>query len=97
MREKKDPTKVVEKRSKILSSRSKERKFLKSFKNGEFGKVFILYFIFHIFYYNTQHIKQKGFQYKSLSIRDHKLIKVVQASHHQDDVRYGAYVLLYVA
>ena len=59
------------------------------FKIAEFWKIFILYFIFHILYYNTQHKKQKRFEDMSLSIRDYTFIKVVQASHQQGDVRYG--------
>ena len=82
MRVKKDPTKVQEKPNKILPSRSKEGKFMKIFKNAEFWKIFILYFIFYTLHYNTQHI---------LSIRGYTIIKVVQASHHQGDVRYGAF------
>ena len=40
-------------------------------------------------YYDTQHVEQKTFEHMSLSIRDYTLIKVVQASHHQGDVKYG--------
>ena len=36
------------------------------------------------------HIKQKRFEDMSVSIRDYTLIKVVQVSHHQGDIRYGA-------
>ena len=86
---KKDTTKVQEKRNKILPSRSKEGKFMKIFKIAEFWKIFILYFIFYILYYDTQHIKQRCFEDMSLSIRDCTIIKLVQASHHQCDVRYG--------
>ena len=89
MRVKKDPTKVQEKRKKILPSRFKDGKFMKIFKIAEFWKIFILCFIFHFLYYDTQHIKQKPFEDTSLSIRDYTFIKEVQASHHQDDVRYG--------
>ena len=78
---KNDPTKVQEKRNKILPSRSKEEKFWKIFK---------LSFIFHILYFDAQHIKQKRFEGMSLSIRDYTVIKVVQASHHQGDAKYGA-------
>ena len=46
--------------------------------------------MFHILYYDTQHIKQKIFEDMSLSIRDYTLIKVVQAIHHQGNVRYDA-------
>ena len=92
---KKDKEKVrvkkdQEKRNKILPSKSKEGKFMKIFKTAEFWKIFILYFIFHILYYGTQHLKQKSFEDMLLSIRDYTIIKVVQDSHHQGDVRYGA-------
>ena len=41
---------------------------MKIFKIAEFWKIFILYFTFHILYYDTQHIKQKSFEDMSLSI-----------------------------
>ena len=64
---------------------------MKTFKIAKFCKIFTLYFIFHILYFNTQHIlSKKNFQDMSLSIRDYAIMKVVQASHHQGDVRYGA-------
>ena len=43
---------------------------MKIFKNAKFWKIFILYFIVHILYYDTQHKEQKGFEDMSLSIRD---------------------------
>ena len=86
----KDPTKVQRKRKKVLPSISKEGKFMKFFKIAEFWKIFILCFIFHILHYGTQHVKQKKFEDMSVSIRDYTLIKVVQASHHQGDIRYDA-------
>ena len=46
--------------------------------------------IFHILYYDTRHIEQETFEHMSLSIRDYTIIKVVQASHYQGDVKYGA-------
>ena len=65
---KKDPTKVQEKRKKILPSRLKDGKFMKIFKIAEFWKIFILCFIFHVLYYDTHHIEQKPFEDTSLSI-----------------------------
>ena len=87
---KKYSTKVQEIQNKILSSRFKEGKFMKIPKIAEFCKMFILYFIFHILYYDTQHIKQKSFEDMSLSITDYTLTKVAQVSHHQGNVRYCA-------
>ena len=81
---KKARTKVQEKWNKILLCRSKERNFMKSFKIVEFWKISMC-FIFCITI-----LKQKRFEDMSLSIRHYTLIKVIQATHHQDDVRYGA-------
>ena len=36
------------------------------------------------------HMKQRRFEDMSVRIRDYTLIKTVQVSHHQGDVRYGA-------
>ena len=71
------PYKSTKKQNKILRSRPKKRKFTKIFKIAESWKMFILYFIFHVLYYDSQHIKQKGFEDMSLSIRDYTIIKVV--------------------
>ena len=57
---------------------------MKSFKIVEFWKI-SMYFIFCI-----TTLKQKRFEDMSLSIRHYTLIKVIQATHHQGDVRYGA-------
>ena len=53
---------------------------MKIFKVAEFWKIFILYFILYILYYDTQHIKQKHFEDMPLSIRNYTVIKVVHAS-----------------
>ena len=90
MRVKKYPTKVQEIQDKILPSRFKEGNLMKVSKIAEFCKIFILYFIFYILYYDTQHIKQKSFEDMSLSITDYTLTKVAQVSHHQGNVRYCA-------
>ena len=92
MRVKKYPTKVQEIQDKILPSRFKEGNLMKISKIAEFCKIFILYFIFYILYYDTQHIKQKSFEDMSLGITDYTLIniKVAQVSHHQGDLRYCA-------
>ena len=89
---KKYPTKVQEIQDKILPSRFKEGNLMKISKIAEFCKIFILYFIFYILYYDTQHIKQKSFEDMSLGITDYTLIniKVAQVSHHQGDLRYCA-------
>ena len=89
---KKYPTKVQEIQDKILPSRFKEGNLMKVSKIAEFCKIFILYFIFYILYYDTQHIKQKSFEDMSLGITDYTLIniKVAQVSHHQGDLRYCA-------
>ena len=89
---KKYPTKVQEIQDKILPSRFKEGNLMNISKIAEFCKIFILYFIFYILYYDTQHIKQKSFEDMSLGITDYTLIniKVAQVSHHQGDLRYCA-------
>ena len=81
---KKDPTKVQEKRNKILPSRSKEGKFMKIFKIFKFS----YYISYRILRYSAY--KAKSFKDMSLTIRNHTIIKVVQVSHHHGDVRYGA-------
>ena len=54
---------------------------MKTFKIAKFCKIFTLYFIFHILYFNTQHIlSKKIFQDMSLSIRDYAIMHLLVCS-----------------
>ena len=58
MRVKKDPTKVQEKRNKILPSRSKEGKSMKILKLQNFGK--FSYYMFHVSYFILRYSAYKA-------------------------------------